>query len=68
MNSGAFAPMRISLTPRLNKPKRMATAFCSNQDKTILTGKSLTLHSKASAKAKAIFTAEIELLHCPKSI
>ncbi len=46
----------------------MATAFCSNHDSTILTGNSFTSHWKASANAAAIFTVEMELLHCPKSM
>jgi len=54
--------------PKLNRPNKIATAFCSNHDNTILNGNSLTSHSKAFAKAIAILTAEPELLHWPRSI
>jgi hypothetical protein len=50
INSGGLGPMRISFIPKLNNPRRIATAFCLNQDSTILTGSSLMSHSKASAK------------------
>ena len=56
------------VTPRLNNPRRIATAFCSNHDNTMLNGNSFTEHWKASAKARAILTAEPELLHCPRSM
>ena len=68
INSGGFGPMRISWMPRLNKPSRIATAFCSNHDKTILTGSSFTGQSKALAKALAILIVDTELLHWPRSI
>ena len=34
----------------------------------MLNGNSFTEHWKASAKARAILTAEPELLHCPRSM
>lgn len=63
INSGGFGPIRISFIPKLNKPNRIATAFCSNQERTMLTGNSLTEQPKASANANAIFTVDPELLH-----
>ena len=63
MNSGGFGPIRTSLIPKLNNPSKIATAFCSNHERTILNGKSLISHSNASARALAIFIVEPELLH-----
>jgi hypothetical protein len=52
----------------LNSPRSIATAFCSNHERTIVSGRSFTVQPNASASAMAIFVAEIELLHCPRSM
>jgi len=54
--------------PRLNSPRRIATAFCSNHERAMVNGSSFTEHSKASASATAILTQDMELLHWPRSI
>lgn len=51
MNAGRLGPMRMSLMPRYSSESRMATAFCSYQESTIESGKSLICTLKASAKA-----------------
>ncbi len=58
INAGRLGPKRMSLIPRYSRVSRMATAFCSYQYIIMDSGRSLTPHSKASARATAIWMAE----------
>lgn len=58
INAGKDGPSRISFIPRYNNDSRMTTAFCSYQESTSESGKSLIPQLNAPAKAWAIFTAE----------
>lgn len=58
INAGSDGPIWIPLTPSERRAKRSATAFCSYHDKIIDNGSEFTSVLNASAKDKAIFTAE----------
>lgn len=46
-------PSKMFLMPRESRVRRMHTAFCSYQESTRERGRSFTLHSNASARARA---------------
>ena len=58
MKAGRLGPILISLIPKYSSDNRMATAFCSYQEITKDSGRSLTPTLNASANAVAILTAE----------
>ena len=51
MNAGRLGPRRMSLMPKYSSDSKIATAFCSYQDITSESGKSLISTWNASAKA-----------------
>ncbi len=58
IKAGRLGPSLISFIPKWSRVKRMDTAFCSYHDNVILSGRSFTSHSKAPARATAIWIAE----------
>ncbi|MOA41239.1 hypothetical protein D3C78_1631810 [compost metagenome] len=56
--AGAVGPVRMSFTPSASRVSRMTMAFCSNQESTRVSGRSLTPHSNASESARASWMAE----------
>ena len=50
-------PRQIFLMPKASSVSRIHTAFCSYQVSTSVSGRSLTVQPKASARASAIWTA-----------
>ena len=57
-NAGNVGPKNIPFTPRDNKAKRSATAFCSYHEIIKDNGNPFTSVPNASARAVAILTAE----------
>ena len=57
MNAGRVGPKRMSLIPKCNSVRRMQTAFCSYQERIMLSGSSFTLQLNASASATATLIA-----------
>jgi hypothetical protein len=55
---GRLGPRRMFLTPKDNKVKRTAAAFCSRCEMARLSGNSLILQFKALASSVATTTAE----------
>src|SRR3989339_866066 len=58
MNAGNDGPSRMPFIPKESRDRRMTTAFCSYQERISDRGREFTSVLKASARAKAIFTAE----------
>ena len=56
-NAGSVGPSRMFLIPRCRSVSRMQTAFCSYQDSTMESGRSLIPHPNASARAAATLIA-----------
>ena len=56
--AGSVGPSRMFLMPSDSRVSRMATAFCSYQDRTSESGSSFTPTLKALESASAIWTAE----------
>lgn len=56
--AGSVGPRRTFFTPRYSRARRMATAFCSYQERTRLRGRSLTVHLSVSESLRARATAE----------
>ena len=54
-NAGSDGPIRICFIPSDNSDNRITTAFCSYQERIMESGRSLTPHSKAPARASAIW-------------
>ncbi len=53
-----LGPSLMFLMPRWSRVRRMATAFCSYQERIMDSGRSFTPQLKAPAKATAIWIAE----------
>ena len=58
IKAGRLGPRWMSLIPKWRSVSRMATAFCSYQERISDRGKSLTPHSNALDRATAIWIAE----------
>ena len=65
--AGRVGPRRMFRMPKASRAIRMQTAFCSNQQSTSESGRSLTVQPKASARASAIRMALYASLHWPTS-
>ena len=66
-NAGRMGPMRMFWIPRCSIVSRTATAFCSNHDRVIDSGRELMSVWRASASADATTMAPYESLHWPMS-
>src|SRR3990172_7535047 len=58
IKAGKLGPSLISFMPRCSRVSRIATAFCSYQERIMDRGRSLTPIPKALARATAIWMAE----------
>jgi len=65
--AGSTGPMRMLRIPRCSRESSTATAFCSNHENVMDSGRELTSVWRASASADATTTAPYESLHWPMS-